>query len=86
MQGSCIWIIIWIREFSKEYFIYYCNLCRQARIKHINPWQRFKLSGCFLIVAVFIGLSVNVIDAREGGKGEHETESEGAAASATRGG
>ena len=40
-------------EIFKAIFIYYCNSCRQPRIKYANPWQKFKLSKYFLVTFGF---------------------------------
>ena len=36
-------ITIWIQEFCKEFFIYYCDSYRQPRLKHNNTRQRYVL-------------------------------------------
>ena len=37
------------RNIFKGFLIYYCDSYRQPRIKHENPWKRFKFSECFLV-------------------------------------
>jgi len=37
------------RNYFTGFFIYYCDSCRQPRIKHENPRRKFELSECFSV-------------------------------------
>ena len=58
--GPAAWPAIWNidtdRQTDKHNAFYYidCCSCIQLRIKHGDPWGRFELSECFLVIIIII--------------------------------
>jgi len=47
-------MLIWIKEFFKRLFIYYCDFYGKPRIEHDSPRWCFELSECFLIIIIVV--------------------------------